>query len=68
MARKGVIQAAQKVFGSDHHFNNIRSSNDFKQAVPVHDYEDLKPYVNRVVEGEENILWPGKPPLVRSVP
>jgi hypothetical protein len=38
MVTKGVIQAAQKVFGSDHHFNNIRSSNDFKQAVPVHDY------------------------------
>ena len=58
---KLVNQAAQTVFGRDHHFNNIRSYDDFKQAIPVRDYEDLKPYVNRVVEGEENVLWAGKP-------
>jgi len=38
MAKKVVIQAAQKVLGSDHQFNNIRSSNDFKQAVPIRNY------------------------------
>ncbi len=58
---KLVSQAAQTVFGRDHHFKDIRSYDDFKQAIPVRDYEDLTPYVNRVVEGEENILWAGKP-------
>ena len=58
---KLVSQASKTGFGRDHHFNNIRSYDDFKQAVPVRDYEVLKPYINRVVEGEENILWAGKP-------
>jgi hypothetical protein len=32
-----------------------------KSNVPIHDYEDLRPYIDRVVKGEENVLWPGKP-------
>ena len=41
-----VSQAAQTVFGRDHHFNDIHSYDDFKQAIPIRDYEDLKPYIN----------------------
>jgi len=49
------------VFGKDHHLNEVNSYEEFKQAVPIRDYEDLKPYVNRIVGGKSDVLWPGKP-------
>ena len=48
-------------FGIDHDFANIKSYEDFKQRVPVQDYEGLKTYFDRVVAGESNVLWPGIP-------
>ena len=48
-------------FGKDHNFEAITSYADFASHVPVRDYEALKSYVERVVHGEEDILWPGKP-------
>ena len=54
-------KAAQTAFGNDHNFKDIHSYDDFKQAVPIGDYEVLKPYVDRIKKGESNILWPGKP-------
>lgn len=57
-----LIHSAQKTaFGRDHHFHTIHSYEDFVQRVPVRDYESLKPYIDRVVAGEKNVLWPGKP-------
>jgi hypothetical protein len=49
------------VFGKDHGFSEITSYEQFQKKVPIRDYEELKPYVDRMVAGEENILWPGKP-------
>lgn len=58
----GLIQkAADTSFGRDHHFAEIRTYEDFKQRVPVRDYEELRTYIERVTHGEENVLWPGKP-------
>ena len=48
-------------FGKDHDFSKITSHTDFVRKVPIRDYEDLKPYVEKIIEGEENVLWPGKP-------
>lgn len=48
-------------FGSDHDFVNIKSYEDFKQRVPIRDYEGLKTYFDRVVDGESSVLWPGRP-------
>lgn len=48
-------------FGKDHNFNRIRSYEDFKTFVPVRDYEALRPYFDRVVAGESDVVWPGKP-------
>jgi hypothetical protein len=59
--QKLVKQAADTRFGKDHHFVDIKSYEDYKQAVPVRDYEDIKHYINQILEGDENILWPGKP-------
>ena len=44
-------------FGRKYSFNNIYSIRDFKKAVPIHDYEDLKPYIERTMQGEQNVLW-----------
>ena len=56
-----IRQAAGTQFGRDHNFNSIKTVQDFAKQVPVRDYEQLKPYVEKVVKGEENILWKGKP-------
>ena len=56
-----VSEAVSTKFGKDHDFTSINSHHDFVKRVPVRDYEDLKPYVEKVVAGEEDILWKGKP-------
>ncbi|MFV7236217.1 GH3 auxin-responsive promoter family protein [Flavobacterium sp. ZB4R12] len=56
-----IKEAKGTEFGIDHHFHTIKSSADFAVKVPIRDYEELKPYVDKVVKGEENILWKGKP-------
>ncbi|BAU54132.1 GH3 auxin-responsive promoter family protein [Mucilaginibacter gotjawali] len=56
-----VTQAKITEFGKAHQFASIKSYEDFKKNVPVHDYEDLRPYIDRVTRGEPNVLWPGKP-------
>lgn len=56
-----IEQAQNTQFGKDHDFANIKTFQDFAAKVPIRDYEQLRPYVDRVVKGEENILWKGKP-------
>lgn len=56
-----ISEAAATQFGKDHDFIGINTHKDFINRVPIRDYEDLKPYIKRVVAGEENILWKGKP-------
>ena len=56
-----ISQAKFTQFGKDHLFSNIKNYSDFKQLVPIRDYEALKPYVERIVAGEKDILWKGKP-------
>lgn len=48
-------------FGKDHYFNNIQGHDQFRQAVPVRDYEQFKPYIERIKEGRHNVLWKGRP-------
>ena len=56
LLKKLVKQAKNTAFGKDHNFEKINSYSDFKKRIPIRDYEDLKPYVERVVAGEKNIL------------
>ncbi|EDP69536.1 auxin-regulated protein [Flavobacteriales bacterium ALC-1] len=56
-----ITKAKHTAFGKDHDFSTIITHQDFKSKVPIRDYEELKPYVERIVAGEENILWKGKP-------
>ena len=59
--RNLISSATNTSFGIDHNFKKIKTYEDFKSNVPIRDYEDLRPYVERVVNGEDNVLWKGKP-------
>lgn len=59
--RQLINRAKDTDFGKEHQFDKIKSYDDFKKHVPIRDYEDLRPYIERVTKGEENVLWPGKP-------
>lgn len=59
--KKLISQATNTTFGKDHRFENITSYHDFKSQVPVRDYEGLKPYIEQILEGKSDVLWPGKP-------
>ena len=48
-------------FGKDHDFKSISTYDEFVERVPIRDYEALKPYVERIIAGEKDILWKGKP-------
>ncbi|GEN73248.1 GH3 auxin-responsive promoter family protein [Chryseobacterium lathyri] len=57
-----LVKTAQKtLFGREHDFENIQSIKEFQDRVPVSDYEDLKPYIERVKKGQANILWTETP-------
>lgn len=52
-----VTSAQYTEFGRKYNFSKIFSIREFKQAVPIHEYDDLKPYIQRIMNGEQNILW-----------
>ncbi|MEM8848199.1 MAG: GH3 auxin-responsive promoter family protein [Bacteroidota bacterium] len=56
-----IDQAEPTQFGKDHDFQDIRNHQDFVGKVPIRDYEDLKPYVEQIIAGNVDVLWPGKP-------
>ena len=55
-----VETAEDTAFGKEHQFNSIRDYEDFKQRVPIVTYEQFYPYVERVMKGEQQVLWPSK--------
>ena len=59
--RKLIRKGRHTVFGKDHWFREIKTYDDFISRVPVRDYEMMKPYIDRMLSGESNVLWPGKP-------
>jgi hypothetical protein len=52
-----VTSAQYTEIGRRYDFSKLFSIKEFKKAVPIHEYEDLKPYINRIMQGEENLLW-----------
>ncbi|MGY5351929.1 GH3 auxin-responsive promoter family protein [Wenyingzhuangia sp. IMCC45533] len=56
-----IKNAKNTAFGKDHGFKNIKNYEDFKKSVPVNDYEGIRSYVDRMVDGESNVLWKGRP-------
>lgn len=53
--------AAKTSFGKEHNFSAIRTYDEYKAAVPIRDYEAFSPYIDKIKEGQQNILWKGKP-------
>jgi hypothetical protein len=52
-----VTSAQYTEFGRKYNFSRIFSIREFKKAVPIHEYDDLKPFIQRIMQGEQNILW-----------
>ncbi len=48
-------------FGKDHNFNSISNIKEFQEQVPIRDFEEHRPYINRIIAGESDILFPGRP-------
>lgn len=48
-------------FGKEHHFAEINDYDSFRQAVPLRDYEQFRPYIDKIKEGRHNVLWKGRP-------
>ena len=59
--QKLINDAKNTIFGKDHTFSSIQNYKDFKNLVPLQGYEGLKKYIERVIAGESDILWKGKP-------
>lgn len=56
-----LLRAESTAFGRDHGLREGMSLEEYQAAVPIRDYEGLKPWVQRSVQGESDVLWPGKP-------
>jgi acyl-coenzyme A synthetase/AMP-(fatty) acid ligase len=59
--RKLISTSENTIFGKDHDFQKIVTYKHFKENVPISTYEDLKPYIEQIINGESNVLWKGRP-------
>ena len=58
---KLITEGKKTLFGKEHHFENITGYDEFVTQVPLRQYEDIVPYIHRIKDGEENVLWKGRP-------
>lgn len=56
-----IEQGKSTIFGKDHQFESIQNITDFQAQIPIRDYEDLREYIDKMVSGASDVLWPGKP-------
>lgn len=59
-----INKGKQTKFGKEHNFKSIKTYEDFKRAVPIQVYEDYKHYIDEIIAGESDVLWPGKPKYI----
>lgn len=55
-----LLQARHTEWGRKYDYKSITGYAAFRERVPLQDYEDIKPYVRRMIEGESNLIWPSK--------
>ena len=60
MLAKMVKSAASTEYGKQYGFKFIKTYEEFKRTVPIREYESLSPYIQRIRNGEQNVLWPTK--------
>ncbi len=56
-----IRKGAKTKFGKDHGLDSIADPDAFRASIPVRDYEELRPYIDQVLAGAKNVLWPGRP-------
>ncbi|QDH78700.1 GH3 auxin-responsive promoter family protein [Echinicola soli] len=56
-----LIKSAKKTqFGKKYGFSDIKSPKDFDRQVPIHSYEQMQPYIEQTMKGEQNVIWPSE--------
>jgi len=55
---KLIEQALRTTWGVQYGYDSISSIEQYQERVPISNYDDVKPYINRLREGEQNLLWP----------
>lgn len=59
--RQLVQVGAATAFGREHKVHQVHDHSGLVEAVPLRDYEGFRPYIERIIAGERNVLWPGRP-------
>ena len=55
-----ISNGADSLFGHEHNFDRIKTIKEYQKRVPVRDYNAMAPYISRLLNGEDFILWNGK--------
>ncbi len=55
-----IVKAATTEWGKNYRFDELNSQGSFKERIPLQDYESLKPFIQRSMRGERDVLWPGR--------
>lgn len=55
-----IVSAERTEWGRKYGYKSIESLNDFRERVPIQSYDTLKPYIERMLQGERNVLWPSE--------
>ena len=55
-----LIEIKKTSFGRDFKLKEVNSIDEFRNSVPLFSYDDIKPYIDRVMHGEQKVLWPGE--------
>lgn len=56
-----IKNGRKTVFGRGHKLDDVNTYDEYRQAVPIREYEDFRPYLTRIKQGKHNILWKGQP-------
>ena len=56
-----ISKGQHTAFGREHQLQNVRDHADFVRQVPIRDYEAFRPWIDRILKGEKDVLWPGRP-------
>src|SRR5258708_665759 len=60
LLKKLITTARDTEFGRLYAFDDLTNYEDFKRRVPIHTYEQIFPFIERLLQGEQNVLWPSE--------
>src|SRR5688572_24579874 len=60
LLKKLVAYAKETEFGQKYSFEDLTNYEDFRRRVPLHTYEQMFPYIERTMAGEQNVMWPSE--------